>query len=403
MTAATPRQRLPLVQLADMLDCDPAPTEDQRAALRKISIYNVGYGSVARPMDDRLAEFGVEEFTLADPKRYRDESVLSQCESDEVGLCKVEAGLRRLGAKARIAAFPTDVFELPDGLVGENTIVVSSVDNRRADIGANRLATRMRARFVKVNIETAYDYIAIRCYDFRTRPALCAECQYSERMYSQQRHPRSCDEVRQRHTAAPRWLSQTAGDAAALVIAQLADAATAARWLGRQWQLSLSAGEAGFSELSPSPRCRWKHDGHWPNLLRRPGGPETVSLKDLLNEADMPIDSKTCVQFCQQVATAACCESCLAHLNGVWWLSELRRPLGTCAKCGGVLLAVPYWMYRQIHADGLASVIDRPLAEWGVPASAVIALVRGRRKRSYVIGNNQANGFPKSNREIQDL
>ncbi len=392
MTDTRSTGRLPLEQIAAFVGSSAGPTPAQRAGLRCTSIYNVGYGSLARPMDDRLAEFGVRDFTLVDPKSYRPGSVASQCEADDVGQPKVEVGVARLARRgARTAAFRRDVFTLPDGLVAENAVIVASADNRRADIGANRLAARMRVRLLKVNIEPAFDWMAIRCFDFRRKPPLCCECQFSDRAYQTQQHPRSCDDGDQRHTAAPRWLSQAAGDAAALVAAQLADDRTASRWFSRQWQLSLATGKAAISELTASKRCRWDHRNCWPHLERLADGPDLVSLGDLLRLAGMRLDDATQVRFCQQVATEACCAACLERVPGVWWLFDVREPLGTCPGCGGALFAVPYWTYRQTSAERLISVIDRALAGWGVAPYAVVEFARGRRRRSFALGPSDSD------------
>ena len=90
-----------------------------------------------------LADFGMLNFVLADPKSYGHHSVASQCDPEDVGRFKVHVGAERLAVRgARVTAFPHDISTLPDGLLDSNTILVVSADNRRADILANRLALR---------------------------------------------------------------------------------------------------------------------------------------------------------------------------------------------------------------------------------------------------------------------
>ena len=124
---------------------------------------------------------------LTDPKKYVPRSVNSQCTEDEVGRLKVAAGvdrLRRLGAE--VIAFAQDIKTVPEGVVAPNSIVITSVDNRRADIVSNRRAVRMGARLLKVNVESSpgNEVVAVRSYNFRHNRELCVECQFSDRHYA---------------------------------------------------------------------------------------------------------------------------------------------------------------------------------------------------------------------------
>ena len=59
-----------------------------------------------------------------------------------------------------------DVYDVEPGYVGPgNAYVIVSADNRRADIGANRLAAQMRVPLVKANVEPALLLASVRCYD----------------------------------------------------------------------------------------------------------------------------------------------------------------------------------------------------------------------------------------------
>jgi hypothetical protein len=357
-----------------------------------------GYGSIARPMAGRLAEFGVPRFTLVDPKEYHDRSVASQCEPDEVGRPKAEVGAERLAALGVGAeAVVGDLAACPDGVVTDRTVVVASVDNRRGDIIANQLAARMRVPLVKANIEPRYDMVAVRCYDFRRKVRLCAECQFSDRAYQQQIHPNSCDAPAGRRTAAPRWLSQAAGSAAALAVAQLADDETAAAWYGHEWQLNVRTGKAQWTELTPSRTCRWDHRRHWPRLDRLPAGPEEISLAGLLRRAGTGGAAGVTLRFCQRLSTRACCDRCGRVRDHVRWLPEGEQAVGTC-PCGGRLYGMPYWTYTQIGAEALESVLDRPMVEWGVAPHAVIGMKWGRHRRSFVVGRPDRAGYSTGDR-----
>ena len=370
--------------IAGLMGCNPAPSPFQRELLEQIRVYDAGYGSIARPASDRLLDFGLRDFVLADPKKYRRRSVASQCERGDVGRFKVHVGRQRLAAGgARVKDFCCDLLTLPDGLVSEKTIMLLSADNRRAEIGVNRLAARMSARLVKVNIEPAYHFISVRFYDFRRYRDVCIECQIGDRAYANQRHPKSCDRAEGRRTAAPRWLSRAAGNAAALAVAHFADDETAARWHGRQWHLTPESGRATWSELTASPNCRWTHDEYWPNLERLPHGPAQLSLAQLLDQAGASADAA--LRFCQQVSTRASCDRCGRMVERIRWLGNVDHPVGQC-ECRGKLLPLAYFTYRQIRASRLGAVLRRPLGAWGVPPDAVIEIAGADQRRSFVVG-----------------
>jgi hypothetical protein len=365
------------------------PAESQRERLETIDLYVGGFGSIARPACQHLAGYGVRRFRLVDPKPYRPESVASQCEPQDVGRSKVQVGAELLAQQgAQVDARVADLCVCPDGLLPENGILLVSADNRRADIAANRLAARMRTRLVKVNIEPRYAFVSVRCYDFRRNVQICCECQLSDDAYRNQRHPKSCDQPVARRTASPRWLSLAAGTVAALTVAQLAGQRTAGAWYSRQWHLSLADGRSGWSELTPSPRCRWDHSRHWPNLRRLRQGPGELSLEELLCQADASCSAATELRFCQQVTTRAACDGCGKSLPCVRWISEVDQPLGSC-DCGGRLLPLPYWTYRQIHAKRLADVLPLPLADWGVEPYAVIEIAGPRGSQAFVVGDGR--------------
>jgi hypothetical protein len=156
-----------------------------RRALAATQFVFCGYGSIARPIAELLCEQGARQFLIVDPKQYSQRSVASQCAVEEVGQWKAEAGARRLCRQGatNVEVFATDLYWLPDGVVQPRSLIIASVDNRRADIGANRLAARMRSRLLKINIEPSLAYVALRAYDFRRRSGLCAECQFSSQHY----------------------------------------------------------------------------------------------------------------------------------------------------------------------------------------------------------------------------
>lgn len=65
--------------VAELIGCRPDAMPSRRTTPWTARVYAAGYGSIARPMCDALADFGLCRFVLVDPKRYWERSVASQC------------------------------------------------------------------------------------------------------------------------------------------------------------------------------------------------------------------------------------------------------------------------------------------------------------------------------------
>jgi hypothetical protein len=97
------------------------------------------------------------------------------------------------------------------------------------------------------------------------------------------------------------------------------------------------------------------------------------------------------VRFCQQVTRQLACDRCGSPSRAVRWVSQTNQVVEDC-PCGGQLRPIPFWTYRQIAADALREVFDRPLAEWGIPPFAVIEIAQGDRHKSFVVGEGSLVG-----------
>ena len=135
------------------------------------------------------------------------------------------------------------------------------------------------------------------------------------------------------------------------------------------------------SDLTPNPQCRASHGKRWQNLTRLAAGPGETTLDDLLAAAHAePASAK--LRFSAPVTTRARCGGCGLEHTHVHWARDLTKPVGACA-CGGALLAVPFWTSTALPATALRTRRSQPLAAWGVPLRAVVA-VEGA--QSFVLG-----------------
>ncbi|HVS34810.1 MAG TPA: ThiF family adenylyltransferase [Gemmataceae bacterium] len=355
-------------------------------ALARRPFVFIGAGAVGGPTTGLLANLGMRRCVLIDPKRYQLTSIATQCEPDEVGRLKVEAvagRLRTMGVKATPLA--VDVGAVEPGWVEDDAVIVVSADNRRADILANRLAAMMQAALVKVNIEPKYHWISVRAYDLRSdAPAVCLECPMTDAQYAAQRHPAGCEGDGERPTGSPRALCQAAAGVAALAAARLADGCP--DWFGRQWDLNLAAGRATWCDLPANPDCRWEHGRRWRNRIRLDRDPTGVTPADLLKLAGRPSPSGVRWRLSARAALAVRCGGCGRDAPVLAWASRLSEPIGSC-RCGGELLPVPFCTFEELRAADLDGWLDRPLADWGVPPRAILAVDTGDgEQQSFVVG-----------------
>ncbi len=372
----------------DLASCLPDLPGVDWSLLAKTHFVFVGTGAVNRPLARQLAWLGMKRCLLIDPKAYKPQSVISQCEPDEVGLFKAEVLAKELASFA-IEATPLvqDVDVVPPGFLEDNSLMIVAVDNRRADICANRLAAKMHCPIVKINVEPAYLTASIRSYNLRqSPPPICLECQMTDRHYEQQLHPLSCDGGgTEQATGSPRPLCHLAANAGALAIAQLVGSPDhwANRWWGQQWQQNLLGGQGSFSELHPNPHCRWDHSETWGSWTRIPLDAET-SLATLTHLGEFGDPTSIGVECSGRVATRLVCSQCQEQRMGRWWVNELDKPLVQCS-CGGEAFALPFFTHRKLSYPQLAEVWEKPLAEWGIGPGSVLRLSTDRFTRSFCI------------------
>lgn len=394
MTTSTPRAKRsnkPVSDspLSELETCLP-PLEDIDWSLVSAHHYMfVGTGAIGRPLAELMAWFGMKRCTLIDHKQYKTQSVVSQCGPDEVGRPKATVVADEL-TKLGVAAVPhvKDIETVPAGHVEQDTVMIVGVDNRRADILANRWAARMRIRLVKVNVEPRLLTSSVRAYDFRSGSSqICLECQMSDEQYVDQLHPLSCDGREGPSTGSPRALSVMAAGAAAMAVVQIVGSPDhgANSWINRQWQLSMLGGYSTVSKLSQKQDCRWNHANCWENLERLDRGPRELTLADLAARVSARDAGGTRFRFSGQVSTEQRCTNCLKGYFQNRWVSQLDEPLGTCS-CGGGLRAVPHFLCSELSPSELADVWDWPLADWHVPPLAIIAHETDRNQSTFVIG-----------------
>ena len=355
----------------------------------------VGAGAVGRPLIRGLAQLGLQRAVIVDPKRYRERSVLSQCRAEEVGRLKAEVVAEELMAMdVKAIAMPRDVEHVPPGYF-ENAMVIVSVDNRRAEILANRQAGRMRRPLLKVNIEPLFLTASLRFYDFHQEPTdACLECQMSDAHYADQHHPLSCDgEESGRSTASPRPLCELAANAGALVTAQILGSPHhwAKVWRNRQWQTNLLGGQTQFSQLPAKSNCRWNHTSCWPGLTRLCRPLDQVTPTELLRIAGIP-RQRAQLRFSSLFATRLRCDACEACQSTLRSIQRLDNTLG-CCPCGGALHAVPFFCFDYLAAADLEPWLDEPLSKSEMELESIIAVGDGINETSFLLTGRNGSDF----------
>ncbi|MBI3469182.1 MAG: ThiF family adenylyltransferase [Planctomycetes bacterium] len=378
----------------DLRSCLPELPDLNWDLVREWEAFLVGAGAIGRELAWYLSFLGVRRIYLCDPKKYKQQSVVSQCDPQEVDRPKAEVVADWLG-RWGVDAIPlvADVWEVEPGYITPQTVVIASVDNRRADIGAARLAGMMRALFMKLNVDQPFLSVSLRCYDLRPEIIeLCPECQMTDQQYLDQRHPRSCDgDVTGQATGSPRPQCGLAAAIGALAFAQLVGSPDrwAKPWIGRQWLGTLLGGGVMWSQLVPKPGCRWQHGRHWQGVQRLATGPADATLVRLLDVVgDQQKWGGTQLQFSARVATSGVCDRC-GHVQKILrWMRTASDPVGQC-PCGGTLTAVPFHTYQTLPAGRVKPWWEQTLASWGVPPFAIIAVEDdSAQQHSFVVGGS---------------
>ncbi len=80
---------------------------------------------------------------------------------------------------------------------------------------------------------------------------------------------------------------------------------------------------------------------------------------------------------------------CMKDVAVVQWICDPMSPMGECQSCGGPVHANPFATFSSVSLEPLMSVLDRPLAEWGVERYAVIELAQEGRRTAFVIGGQK--------------
>ena len=336
-----------------------------------------------------MRRLGVRRFTLVDPKLYSSASVGQQCDRQEVDQHKVDVVARELTqAGAHVRTYAADLFDIPDGVVDADTIVLLSVDNRRAEVGANHLATRMDAPVVKINVEPKYGIAAVRTFHPHGSADVCLECNFTERQYQQQRHPRSCDGGSSaRDTASSLALARAAAGLGGVVFLGLLNPERRSQWLGLEIQFSSKTLETRRSRLQPNPRCRWQHDHQWPLLRRLEQEPAQISVAQLVRRAERKTGQRVeRLRFCHPVAVAGRCDACGTPQCAMRWVPHADATIDRCQHCQQPVRPVPFEMHRELDRDQLLPICDLPLDTWGVPPLAVIELLGRGSIGTYVLG-----------------
>ena len=114
--------------------------------------------------------------------------------------------------------------------------------------------------------------------------------------------------------------------------------------------------------------------------------PHEVSLRDLLQMAQMTADMRVKIRFCQLLALRGRCDKCRNDFSIVRWIADLQAPVGPCPRCDGTLLPRPFAAFSVTSLEPLLAVLEQPLDQWGVPRFAVIELTCDERCTTFVVG-----------------
>jgi hypothetical protein len=357
------------------------------SVLAGLTAVMVGVGSVGSLVAAALLSLGVRKFVLLDPKKFRRESVVSQCEESEVDELKVRAVARRLRRLyASVVALPLPVEFLEPGWAGPDSIVVSCTDTKAGQRAANRLALAMRRPLFRVNLEPRCLAASVTYMDF-SRPdvPVCLECGWDGADYKEQSSAASCDGMSGgRPTGAPRALSALTAAWGGLTIASaLASEKAGERLSGSEYIFGAMGPSLTRTVLPGNPGCLAPQHGRRGPLVRLSETPASVSFESLAARSNLG-GGKLRISGSGQLSLRCRCAGCGRVREGARWWRNPLRPVGRCG-CGARLFPDSFESVTSWSREEAASVWSAPLSSLRVGRKAVVTFSAGDDEVNYVL------------------
>jgi molybdopterin/thiamine biosynthesis adenylyltransferase len=358
-----------------------------QARLAGSRVLVIGAGALGNEILKNLALLGVGQVLVADRDRIElsnlSRSVLFR-ESD-CGRSKAEvAATRARELFPAMHAQPWDgniVYDLGLGAYRWADVILGGLDNREARVAINQAAAKVGKPWIDGAIERLEG--VARVFDPATGP--CYECTMSEVDWKMLEARRSCAllsraEMEQgKVPTTPTTSSVVAGIQVQEAVKLLHGLGTLA---GRGFVFDGTNHQSyvvAYSRLEDCP----SHDAI-PEIVTLEAGAASITAGELLARVRSDLGTNAVVELNHDLLESLTCPHCQETRPHFASLGKVTESQGKCAKCGEA--CIPN-MYHAI--DGESPVLERTLAELGVPAWDIVLGRAGAELRGYELGGDR--------------
>jgi len=352
-----------------------------QARLRAARVVVIGAGALGNELVKNLALLGIGNVFIADLDRIENSnlsrSVLFR-EGDK-GKSKAETAAARAkdifpGIKTR-GYHGNIVYDLGLGLYRWADIILGGLDNREARVSMNRAAARVGKPWIDGAIERLQG--VARVFDPATGP--CYECTMSDVDWKMLEARRSCalltrDEMEQGKTpTTPTTSSVVAGIQAQEAVKLLHGLPTLR---GQGFVFDGEHHQSYTVNYSRRDDCPTHEQDEF--TVELPLQAATTRAGDLLERVRSELGAEAVLEFGQDLLRSLHCEKCDTTEPVLASLGKVKESQARCPQCGEHRTPE---MYHTL--DGRSDLLDRNLAELGVPAWDVVGGRSGLECRYY--------------------
>lgn len=358
------------------------------AALQRARVAVVGTGNVGGQAATHLAMLGVS-LVLVDRDRVAEENLATQGFTEaDLGLPKVEARARQLGAlnpSCGIETIHGDVARLGLGRLAGVDLVLAAPDSIATRLVVNEVAFRLGIPWIDGAVDGSGATFTARVASFAGTPdAACYACTYDHALLARVTRDGSS-------RGCPTWSWGAEGPASeptlSISAVGAAAAATQVIWglqillgrsaevTGREIFLDLAAGRSALYELTSNSRCVFDHRPWALTPLERK--PDDLTVEDMFTQAEKHLGGNVTLGVNRApLVTALRCPACPRVRYPCRLLDAMSVEDGACA-CGSRMEPPALGLVERFGRGGAALFVERTWAELGLPQGDVVTAASG--------------------------
>lgn len=377
---AAPDRADPALRLPRLIGCAP----EALARFRSLRLAIVGVGAVGGSVALHLVRSGVAALILIDPKRFKQESLLThEAGPADVGRPKALVVARRckeIAPSTRILAFAGPVEALPVEALTQVDVVIMSPDLLSVEVELGQRCLHLGIPLVQSSVHGESLVAQVRLYANAVAAGCCAGCFLGREEWRQlSRQTRYSCEGASADQATAQALPLPANDAPVTASFRSLCSLASGLAVNQVMRFFLQLGEpvadtqlefcgvtnrTVISRLVRNPDCPLDHFVYRRvNLNKPPGHFSLAALAEAAigavpgDEALFELPGLDWVEF----GRCAC-----ARMRPVWRFVPRGQPRAfDCAACGAPVVPLQFYVHRRVSASLLGSALKKPLGVLG--------------------------------------